>query len=654
MLQKTKGTSIMLNNLKKLLITCLFLTNSTIFGAIAPPALTPHDTYSKTEEILRKHAKYKVVDASLMERIFKVFVDKLDPIKVYLLDNEIDKYKNPSEKLLNRAVKNYFSKDFSDFMDLYAIFLKSIDRRGNLESAISSLDLPQNVNYEDIEKMDHPTSIEEAKSKLLLIKGLQEEAILQLEEENREKQRLFIQKKRKNMEKEFIASSGLERKRMVHAFFLKSVAEALDSHTVYFTPHEAKHFLVHLQRRVFGIGAMLTESYDGILVAKILKGGPAERNKSLKKGDKIIAVEGKSVIGMDLNEAVELIRGPKKTKVSLSIIRTVDEKKVKHSVDIIRDEIVFEESRYTAKTEPYGDGVIAHLHLHCFYEDPKTSSSKDLKKELLKIKENHKLKGVVLDLRSNGGGLLTEAINVASLFIDKGVVAAIRTHTGEVSRIRNLSDNKVWDGPLVVLTNKLAASASEIVSLSLSDYGRAIIVGDTRTYGKGTYQTGSFFDSSAERINPKGEYSVTGGVYYTVGGKSPQLTGVLSDIVVPGVYAKSDHGEKHTKYPLENNSITPLFNDDLSDIHPLYKYKIRKMLSNKLQKRESVQHFIARLSKSSNERIENNKDYQNFLEALNNPKDSTYVDELFSQEDLQLSECMNIMKEFILLHDKEE
>lgn len=638
-------------NLNFFLILLLLIT-SDISAAVAPPALTAHDTYAKTEEILKVHAKYKKVDINIIERTFKIFIDKIDPLKIYLLDSEVDKYLNPSESFLSAAAEDYEHKNFMYFSELYGTFLKAIDRRRSLEESLSYNDLPTGVEFKTIDEMGHPKSLEENKEKLKLIRAIQEESISMLEEENQEKQRAFIRKKRLNQEIELITESNLERTRMVHAFFLKSVAEALDSHTTYFTPHEAKQFLVHIQQRLFGIGALLRDTMDGLSIEKILKGGPAFKDKSLQKGDKIIAVNGNSIIGMDLSEAVDLIRGPKLTKVTLSIVRTNEGKKEHFDVPVIRNEIVVEESRYTASTEPYGDGVIAHLHLHSFYADPKTSSSKDLRREIETIQKSHKLKGIILDLRNNGGGRLDEAINVSSLFINKGVVAAIRVHTGDVRRLRNLSNSKIWDGPLIILTNKGSASASEIVSLALADYGRAIIVGDETTFGKGTHQSGTFFDLTPDRIDPKGEYKVTGGVYYTVGGKSPQLTGVPSNVVVPGIYSKLEIGEDLTKYPLENDSIAPLFEDDLADLHPLYRYKVKKALKSNIQVKESIDHYLPILQSSSASRIELNKDYQNFLKAIENPTDATYNEELYSQEDLQLSECMNVMKEFIELFNK--
>lgn len=636
--------------LSKIFLIYLLLTSCVLNAAISPPKLTAHDTYTKTEEILKRHAKYKKINPELIGRAFKIFIDKIDPLKLYLFDNEVDKYKNPTDEFLKVAAEDYDHENFTFFSALYGTFLKAIERRNRIESNLTYDNLPKVVEYEAIEAMGHPKTEKECKEKLRLIRALQEDSIALLEADLQEKQHAYIQKKRLNREKEFIAESNLERTRMVHTLFLKSIAESLDSHTTYFTPHEAKQFLVHVQQRLFGIGAMLRDNMDGLLVVKVLKGGPTYKAKSLKKGDKIVGVNGTSIIGMDMTEAVEMIRGPKKSKVSLLVVRTKDGKRENINIDVTRDEIVVEESRYSHDIVPYGDGVIVHLHLHSFYETPKASSYKDLRDTLLNIKKEHKITGVILDLRSNGGGFLAQAVHVCSLFIDKGVVAAIKGPDGSIRRYRNLHDNKLWDGPLLVLINEGSASASEIVTGTLSNYGRAVVVGSKSSYGKGSFQSGTFFTATPENINPKGEYKVTGGVYYTVGGTTPQLTGVASNIVIPGIYAKTDLGERKSKYPLEPDSIPPLYEDDFADLHHLYRFKVKKALQSGVQKQESIQEYLPILKKSSEERITLNKDYQNFLEALENPSDPSYGDELFSQEDLQLTESINVMKEYIELY----
>ena len=159
--------------------------------------------------------------------------------------------------------------------------------------------------------------------------------------------------------------------------------------------------------------------------------------------------------------------------------------------------------------------------------------------------------------------MLSQAVGVTGLFITKGVVVGIKDHTGSIQYLRDLDGKMLWDGPLIVLVNKASASASEIVAQTLQDYGRAIVVGDKNTYGKGSFQTFTLNTSKEGSVNPEGEYKVTRGRYYTVSGKTPQLKGVEADIIVPGPLSEMELGEAFAKYPLENDSIKANYDDDL-------------------------------------------------------------------------------------------
>ena len=183
--------------------------------------------------------------------------------------------------------------------------------------------------------------------------------------------------------------------------------------------------------------------------------------------------------------------------------------------------MVLKETRLEKSYEPYGNGVIGHFHLFSFYQDPNSSSAGDLKEAILEMKKKQNLKGIVLDLRNNAGGLLPQAVSVTGLFISKGVVVSVKDNTGVVQHLRNIDGQPIWTGPLIVLTNRTSASAAEIVAQTLQDYGRALVVGDPHTYGKGTFQTFTLESANYGKVNPKGEFKVTRGRYYTVSGKSP-------------------------------------------------------------------------------------------------------------------------------------
>jgi carboxyl-terminal processing protease len=219
--------------------------------------------------------------------------------------------------------------------------------------------------------------------------------------------------------------------------------------------------------------------------------------------------------------------------------------------------------------------------------------------------------------------------------------------------LRNLKNQKVYWGPLLVLTNRASASASEIVAQTLQDYGRALIVGDDHTFGKGTYQTFTMASSDAyEAVNPSGEYKVTRGMYYTVSGKTPQLSGALADIVVPGITSKFDIGEKFSKHALLPDQIKPQFNDDFSDIPPLYRLRARKYyIKDQEIPSDKLKQLLPQLVQNSNLRIKNNSRYQEYLNLT-----STALAQLEEIEnepnDFQLLETFNIMKDLILLTPK--
>ncbi|MGE5196287.1 MAG: S41 family peptidase, partial [Anaerolineae bacterium] len=443
-----------------------------------------------------------------------------------------------------------------------------------------------------------------------------------------------------------------ERRQIVLSFVLKSITAAMDSQTAYFTPAEANQFRIQVQQRLSGIGAQLRDDLNGFSIVRILDNGPASFESKLKIGDRIIAVDGEPVVGMEITEAVELIRGPQGTPVQLTLLREIGEENDRHEekleIEITRGEVVLKESRFEISYEPYGDGVIAILHLFSFYQDSKSSSAADLSQALETLKKDHLVKGVVLDLRNNGGGLLPQAVYVTGLFIKKGVVVSIKDNTGVIQHLRNVEGKPAWEGPLVVLVNRTSASASEIVAQTLQDYGRALIIGDPETYGKGTFQTFTLEASNYGKVNPKGEFKVTRGRYYTVSGKSPQLIGVKADIVVPGLFSELEIGEKYSKYPLETDLIPSSFDDDLADIPFIHRAQVMRLYKNNLQPiLNTYNPYLQQLCKNSSQRIAMNPNYQNFLKETKRKDFSSESIEIFGQTDLQQKEALNIMKDLI-------
>lgn len=626
-------------------------------GHAKPPSLTPRDTKVKIDEILRAHVTYQSLSNEIIKRAFINYLEEVDPGKTYFIQDEILKWTSPSDDFLTQTLKEVKKEDFSAFVEIHNTLLKAIERRALLEAEISNVELPTDVKHTEFKDITWVTSSEDLKLRLLRIKALQLGTAEKLNQETKDQFIQRLTRRRLNREGELNAVSNHEKAQLVLSYVLKSVSSSLDSQTAYFTPSEANQFMIQVQQRLFGIGAQLRDDLNGLTVMRLIEGGPAGLGAKLKVADKIIAVDQEPIVGMDITEAVELIRGQQGTTVTLTVLREVGEegskKEEKLDIDIIRAEVVLKETRLESSYVPFGDGVIGVFHLFSFYQDNKSSSAGDLTKEINDLKSKYNVKGIILDLRNNAGGLLEQAVAVTGLFISKGVVVSVKDNTGDTKRLRNVENKKLWDGPLIVLTNKTSASASEIVAQTLQDYGRAIVVGDKFTYGKGTFQTFTLESAHYGKVNPKGEYKVTRGRYYTVSGKSPQLVGVAADIEVPGVFSQMDIGEKFAKFPLETDFINASFEDDLSDVPSIHRNQVKKLYNFNLQPiLTTYQPYLENLKANSQSRIENSKNYQSFLKEIAKKDYYGEPSEEFGINDLQMEETVNVMKDLIFMIEK--
>lgn len=617
------------------------------------PDIDSHKAMEVVHQMMKIHALYHQMTPELMKRVYSNYLDELDPNKTYFIKSEIEKWISPSDAFLTQSVQQFDAGNFSQFFAIRDAMVKAIDRRHQLEKEIDYNNLPKKVNADEFKDMQWVSSEKELLTRLERIKALQIETSAKLAADLREKALQRIQKHQTKVEDEIIDNDPKHRDEFILSLVLKATASALDAHTTYFTPDEAEQFLINVQQRLFGIGAQLRDDLNGFTVVKIIDGGPASRDKELKVKDRIVAVNKEPVVGMDITDAVDLIRGKEGTQVMLTVIRDGGEKDEKkegqHDITITRGEVVLKESRYETSYEPYGDGAIGYVRLFSFYQDRDSSSTKDLAAAIEKLKKEHHLEGLILDLRYNTGGMLSQAVGVTGLFITKGVVVAIKDEEGNIQYLRDIDGKTIWNGPLIILENRASASASEIVSQTLQDYGKALVVGDATTYGKGTFQTFSLNSTKDAPVNPEGEFKVTRGVYYTVSGKTPQLTGVKADIVVPGPLSEMEIGESYAKFPLPNDSIKPNFDDDLSDMPISQRRQISALYRFNLQpKLTTYQPYLEMLKKNSAYRIENNKSYQAFLKEIK--KDNTIESETetqVGQNDLQLTETYNIMKDLL-------
>ncbi len=359
-------------------------------------------------------------------------------------------------------------------------------------------------------------------------------------------------------------------------FWLSALGHAFDPHTDYLSKRQLEGFSINMNLSLFGIGATLQGEDGYTVIRSLVPGAPAELSKQIKVNDKIIGVaqgDGDFVDVQDekLSKVVDQIRGPKGTKVRLLIIPAEADPSVRKTVALVRDEVKLEEAEAKAKLIEFSQNDrtnrIGVIDLPSFYAPfpvagrPRSGSSttRDVAKLLKKLLAEG-ADGIVLDLRRNGGGSLEEAINLTGLFIKSGPVVQVRNFDGKVSVDDSPDDVPVYEGPLLVLTSRLSASASEILAGALQDHDRAVIVGDNSTHGKGTVQTVQELGMLIpELANPAeaGAAKVTIRKFYRPSGASTQLKGVVPDIVLPSVENHMEVGEASLENALEWDTIKP-------------------------------------------------------------------------------------------------
>ena len=372
--------------------------------------------------------------------------------------------------------------------------------------------------------------------------------------------------------------------------YLNAVTSVYDPHTGYFAPVDKENFDISMAGKLEGIGARLQTDGEYTKVTDVVAGGPAWKGKELAEKDVImkVAQEGEEPVdigGMNINEVVQLIRGKKGTKVTLTV-KQVDGTIA--DIEIIRDVVILEEgfAKSVILDTEVGEKV-GYIRLPRFYadfsDDKGRSSFRDIRTEVEKLK-TESVGGIILDLRSNGGGSLRDVVDMTGLFIDEGPIVQVKSRGRNPEVLEDDDSNVQYDGPLVVMVNEFSASASEILAAALQDYGRAVIVGN-KTFGKGTVQRFIDLDVAvrgANNVKPLGNLKVTTQKFYRVNGGSTQLEGVTPDIFLPDNFAYLETGERENDYPLQWDKIAPAaYNRVPAYVAPLPKIREKSMARTK-------------------------------------------------------------------------
>ncbi len=526
------------------------------------------------------HYAPKEVNDDFSEKVFKLYIQRLDYNKKFLIQSDINELKK-FEHSIDEDITN---SRFTFFDKTLEIINKRIDESQTYYKEI--LDKPFNFTKDETLELDaekihfakNKDDLKEDWRKYLKYQTLSRiSEMMESQEKAKEKSDTVKIKSKEDLEiaarKKVLKSNDdwfkrikkLDRDDRIATYF-NSITGIYDPHTEFFPPKEKANFDISMSGQLEGIGAQLQEKDGAIKVSSIVPGSASYRQGQLKPGDIILKVaqgeaEPVDIADMRLDDAVQLIRGKKGTEVRLTI-KKPDASTV--IIAIIRDIVVIEET-YAQSAILKGKKNIGYIKLPTFYADFNgtggRSCSTDMKKELLKLKEEN-VDGIILDLRYNGGGSLPDVVKMAGLFIDKGPIVQVKSKTGTPQVMDDIDPAIVYDGPLTVMVNSNSASASEIMAAAIQDYKRGVIVGTSpSTFGKGTVQR--FFDldlyvpAQYTNIKPLGQVKITTQKFYRINGGATQLKGVIPDIILPDPYYLLDQGEKEQDYPMAWDEITP-------------------------------------------------------------------------------------------------
>jgi carboxyl-terminal processing protease len=524
------------------------------------------------------HYQPEKVDDAFSKKVYALYLERLDYNKKFLLASDVqqlDKYKTAIDDQLKQGSYEFFDASAA----LIAKRMKESEAYYK-EILAKPFDFTQDETIEtDGEKLAYAkdkAELKEAWRKQLKYQTLIRLSDIQKEQEKAAEKGEGAEKKSvEQMEKEArekvkktyddlysrLAKINDEDRRTT---FINAVTNVYDPHTGYFPPKDKSNFDIEFTGRLEGIGASLQEKDGQIKVMEIVPGSPSYLQGDLKPGDAIQKVaqgnnEPVLVEGMRLDDAIQLIRGKKGTEVRLTVQKPNGSTQV---IPIVRDIIVLDEG-YAQSAIINDKEKIGYIKLPGFYADFQNKdgrfSGADVKKEVEKLKAAG-MEGLILDLRNNGGGSLSDAVEMAGLFIEKGPIVQVKTAAGKAVVLDDRDPQVQYNGPLVVLVNANSASASEILAAAMQDYKRAVIVGSP-TYGKGTVQ--QFFEldealpAQFDPYKPFGALKLTTQKFYRINGGTTQLRGVTPDVVLPDAYHYLEFGEKEQEYPLPFDEISP-------------------------------------------------------------------------------------------------
>ncbi len=557
-----------------LTVGLMALVATTIFAQQASTTTAAdQDTAKYVSSMISKfHISQKPLDDRISAMLVQRFVKELDPQKLYFVKPDIDGFAKYRDHL-----DDYLKQGKADFgYEVFALYLKRLDER--LAVAHKLIDAPHDFALDESMVIDGDQlawSADAAEANERWRKRVKYDLLtLQLDKVSAEDGRKRLHKRYDTVKR---SAHDMEDNEVLE-MYLSSMAHCFDPHSSYMSKQSVEDFEIQMRLSLQGIGAAL-QAEDGVTVVKqIVAGGAAEKDGRLKVGDKITAVgqeEGdfQEILEMKLNKVVRLIRGDGGTKVRLRVLKETGETVVyeltRQTIALTSQEVKGEIIQ-TGERVPGTKGRVGVINIPSFYRDfggaqQGKDDFKSTARDVLKVLNDFRTQGgvdaIVVDLRMNGGGALSEAIEVSGLFIDRGPVVQVKEQNGRIKSHDDEEPGVEYSGPLLVLCNRLSASASEIFAAAIKDYGRGIVIGDVTTHGKGTVQNVMPVSSQMFRMlngsKDRGSVKLTINQFYRVNGDSTQNRGVESDVVLPSLIDHMDLGESFLENALAFDHIAP-------------------------------------------------------------------------------------------------
>lgn len=619
----------------------------------------------------KQHLAQKKIDDQAGERCLTSLLKSLDPLKLYFYQSDVDEFSANQHQLDDMVRRG----DIRIAYRIFDRFLQRVDER--ITVALQDVELEHDFTADEEMVRDgdaanyakNKAEADEKWRRRVKFEMLSQIADDLTPEEAREK----LRRRYTSIRKRWDQTSNDELLEM----YLTALTTGFDPHSTYMSPSTLDNFEIQMRLKLDGIGASLRSEDGYTKVHQIIAGGAADQDGRLKEGDEIIGVgqgtdgEMVDIVDMKLNDVVEQIRGKRGTIVRLEV-RPAENPKNRQIYDIVRDEIKLTESEARSAViewgqkpngQPYKVGVIS---LPSFYMDMEAarkgdpnykSTTRDVRR-LLKEFNAEGVEAVLVDLRFNGGGSLTEAVNMTGLFIDKGPVVQVKGHNGRSQPFVDPEAGMVWSGPLVVLTNKFSASASEIFAGAMQDYNRGLIVGDDATHGKGTVQQLYDVAQLLFRIRNDmnlGAMKLTIQQFYRPDGESTQNHGVAADVIIPALTAHLDVGESDLDYALPFDRIEGLQHDEYQMIDANLINQLRAASRQRINSSDDFAKDLRRIEKYEEqkdrttvtlnqeqflaERAELDADKEQedaFEEAVNNDRPVFDMDDHYNQEAISI------------------